>query len=965
MAFRCPYCGFRITVKTAPKPGKYTPKCPKCTGKLTLTVPTEPDAEWTTAKIAGENPTIPEPEEATMASPPPSTVKSPIVKSSPKSTPAPDPDATFAHTPSQGSSAGDEATGMFTNPGVDPDATYAQDSNTPREQADDDRTGVFEPPTTAEANDEHTVAHTEMGSPATKVKPKEKKKSAPESEVEIPETLGGYEVKKELGRGGMGAVFLARQVSLDRPVALKVMNSKWASDPVFLARFTREAYAAAQLVHHNVVQIYDIGEQQGINFFSMEFVEGKSLGDVIKKEGQMSQEAAISHIIQAARGLKFAHDRGMIHRDVKPDNLMLNVHGVVKVADLGLVKTAAMTAGDDGLPKSEEDVQNAKKSMTGLSSLPSDITMVNTAMGSPSYMSPEQCRDASHVDPRADIYSLGCTLYALLSGKPPFQGRTVFELMAKHASEPAAPIGSIPPELNAVVLKSLAKDVNERHQTMDEFIHDLEKCLPGKGGPFKPTEEHLTILENCVSAFRNVPAAKIRSKIIPAFFIGCMIAMLAGGYVGGFMISFAVLAMLVQTVVAYFVVDGIFQKTYVFRKVREWFFGARLSDWALGIFSTAITIGALFALGLLWVFLGTTVLSVGLAFIMHFLFDRGRTRQRRPIIEETEKMLKRFRVAGMEEDQLRLFVAQNSVREWEEFYEALFGYEAKLVMREKLTETAGDVRLPRYAAWREPLLTKVTLAQQSRQEAKAKKLLKNLEAKKLQAEGVSKKEAEEQAEAAAEQIVEQVAVLKVAKPSAKPVNLKKMMDTAVAKAPKKMPKKPGQGMKNIVRMVTGLKFRVIVSIILIAAGAVWAKQFEKAVTDIAKSTSNVVSSENSNVATASAKKALNTFEVFLSRSPMESFPLLDCLNPMIAGIILLTSIFYRRPACVALCLLGTVIALVPHHLIALNEEAQKAAMEQLTKAGDGGFKFQIHQATMALGLLFAGGAFLLSLKRDR
>ena len=147
-----------------------------------------------------------------------------------------------------------------------------------------------------------------------------------------------YEVIKELGRGGMGAVYLARQVPLDRPVALKVMNAKWASDPIFLARFTREAYAAAQLVHHNVVQIYDIGEQAGVNFFSMEFVDGKSLGDILKRDGKVTPEAAAGFIVQAARGLKFAHDRGMIHRDVKPDNLMLNVHGIVKVADLGLVK---------------------------------------------------------------------------------------------------------------------------------------------------------------------------------------------------------------------------------------------------------------------------------------------------------------------------------------------------------------------------------------------------------------------------------------------------------------------------------------------------------------------------------------------------------------------------------------------------------------------------------------------------
>ncbi|WP_020472064.1 bifunctional serine/threonine protein kinase/MFS transporter [Zavarzinella formosa] len=995
MAFRCPYCEFRITVKTAPKPGKYTPKCPKCGGKISLTVPVEIETEWHTAKIAGETPNIPAPEEATMAVPVPAAVKkaAPVrakVQADPDATIAPssdsrqsasaeDTESTQAPaTPPQGSdntevtgalhvkpradSENTEVTGAYLDKHparVDPNATYATDGEA--SPSEDDRTGVFEPPTQGTSN-EQTLA-------PPPAKPKKKAaKAAAEEEREMPDILGGYEVQKELGRGGMGAVYLARQVSLDRPVALKVMNAKWASDPVFLARFTREAYAAAQLVHHNVVQIYDIGEQQGINFFSMEFVEGKSLGEVIKKDGRMSQEAAISHIIQAARGLKFAHDRGMIHRDVKPDNLMLNVHGVVKVADLGLVKTAAMTASDDQLPKTERDMAASRKSMTGLSSLPSDITAVNTAMGSPSYMSPEQCRDASHVDPRADIYSLGCTLYALLSGKPPFQGTTIFELMAKHATEPATPLAAFPPEVNEVLLKSLAKSAEERQQTMDEFIAGLERCLPGKGGPFKPTAEHVTTLEECVQKFNNVSAAKIRRKIIPAFFIGGLLATVIGAFAGGAIVSLAVLALMVETVLAYFVVDGVMRKTLVFRKTREWVFGARFTDWAMAIFGGLIGVLALFLLGLHWVFLGTAVVAVGLAFVMHFLFDRGLAGQRQPVIEEAEKMLKRFRVAGLEEDQLRLFVAQNAGRDWEEFYETLFGFEAKLAIRPKVQEISGDVKLPQHASWREPLLARIDKARQARQEAKTKKLLTKLESKKLQAEGVSKKEAEEQAEAAAEQIVEQVAVIKEAKPTGKPVNVRKMMETAV-KAPKKLPKKPGEKLKKIAKFVTGWQFRFVLSAVLIASGALWAKQFEKALTAIAKDTQTVTGSENSKVATEAAKKAIGSFEVLLGRAPLPDFKILgidlsgilDSLNPLVAGLILLSSIFYHQRISVGLCVLGALVAAVPHLVIGLSDEASK---EVLKASAEGGLSFQLHQITMLLGLILGGLAFVLSFRRQ-
>ncbi|MFN9853726.1 MAG: serine/threonine-protein kinase, partial [Planctomycetota bacterium] len=158
------------------------------------------------------------------------------------------------------------------------------------------------------------------------------------SQVAI-QRLGGYRILRELGRGGMGSVYLAKQLSLDRSVALKTIQTEWASNPRVIARFIREAYAAAQLTHHNVVQIYDLGEDTGTNFFSMELVGGGSLDDLIKKSGKLDPKTAACFIAQAARGLKFAHDNGMIHRDIKPANLMLTSDGIVKVADMGLVKT--------------------------------------------------------------------------------------------------------------------------------------------------------------------------------------------------------------------------------------------------------------------------------------------------------------------------------------------------------------------------------------------------------------------------------------------------------------------------------------------------------------------------------------------------------------------------------------------------------------------------------------------------
>ena len=277
---------------------------------------------------------------------------------------------------------------------------------------------------------------------------------------------------KPLGKGGMGSVYLARQVSLDRSVALKTLNAEWASDPGFVSRFVREAYAAAQLTHHNVVQIYELGRDGNVNYFSMEYVHGGSLGDKLRKAGKLPADEAVRFIIQAANGLRFAHDRGMVHRDIKPDNLMVNDEGIVKVADLGLVKTKGVSV--------EEDAGGGKGKRTGdgsgLGALP-DVTRVGSAMGSPSYMAPEQCRDATTVDGRADIYSLGCTLYALIAGRTPFQGKTAVEVISNHLNEPPPPLARAAPQvsrdLGAIVDRTLAKDPADRFQSMGEFVGAL------------------------------------------------------------------------------------------------------------------------------------------------------------------------------------------------------------------------------------------------------------------------------------------------------------------------------------------------------------------------------------------------------------------------------------------------------------------------------------------------------------
>ncbi|MGL6097792.1 MAG: protein kinase domain-containing protein, partial [Fimbriiglobus sp.] len=364
MLIPCPNCKAQISGKL-PKPGRYTPKCPKCGSQFLLIVPDSPDAT-VQVKAVPVDPAVKAAAAASKPIPPVSKSSrlSQVTLSPAARVPVPD------TAPAAAEMTGDftnpvppsEATGDFSRPAVDAggQTEVTGDFAAPGPQGSDthvEATGDFSPRGQSEATEapgdfrspasvDETAAHTSSGEPddgdggsggsnATtdfEAERKPKKKKKPAAEVPMPEQLGGYGVRKMLGKGGMGAVYLAQQVSLDRPVALKVMNPEWAEDPIFLARFVREAYAAAQLNHHNVVQIYDIGEDKGINFFSMEFVEGKSLGDVLRKNGQLDPAVAVGYILQGARGLKFAHDRGMVHRDVKPDNMMLNTEGLVKVA---------------------------------------------------------------------------------------------------------------------------------------------------------------------------------------------------------------------------------------------------------------------------------------------------------------------------------------------------------------------------------------------------------------------------------------------------------------------------------------------------------------------------------------------------------------------------------------------------------------------------------------------------------
>jgi uncharacterized RDD family membrane protein YckC len=261
--------------------------------------------------------------------------------------------------------------------------------------------------------------------------------------------LRHFEVRRLIGRGGMGAVYAGNDTSLERPVALKVLSADIAHDPEVVARFAREARAQARLRHPNVAQIYFIGEEKGVHFFAMEFLEGPALDEVLAQR-RLPWGEALDYTVAAARGLRAALAHGFIHRDVKPSNLVLDRESGIKILDFGLVKSLH---GD------------------------AELTRNGAIIGSPLYMAPEQGR-GEEVDHRADIYSLGCALYHMLTGRPPFTGPSPVGVIAMHMSEVPAKLRSLAPEvperLQQIVERMMAKVPVDRPATYDELIAALE-----------------------------------------------------------------------------------------------------------------------------------------------------------------------------------------------------------------------------------------------------------------------------------------------------------------------------------------------------------------------------------------------------------------------------------------------------------------------------------------------------------
>jgi len=278
----------------------------------------------------------------------------------------------------------------------------------------------------------------------------------------LPVRYGDYVITERIGQGGMGLVYKARRGGSGPILALKVLPPDLTTDEDAVRRFRREVEAASSLSHPHIVAAVDSGLADGEYYYVMEYVPGDDLADLVRAHGPLPFGTAVNCASHAARGLQYAHEHGVTHRDVKPSNLLLDRQGNVRVLDLGLARVS-------------RDADTARSAATV-----THLTRTGTVLGTVDYMSPEQALNTRKADHRSDIYSLGCTLFFLLTGKAPYRGETVMEVLIAHREQPVPTLRKDCPQapdmLDAIITKCLAKEPGQRYQTMADLAQQLEAC---------------------------------------------------------------------------------------------------------------------------------------------------------------------------------------------------------------------------------------------------------------------------------------------------------------------------------------------------------------------------------------------------------------------------------------------------------------------------------------------------------
>jgi len=558
-----------------------------------------------------------------------------------------------------------------------------------------------------------------------------------------PRLLGKYVMLKLLGKGPRGPAFLARALGLGPPDVLKLGEpARWA-DPVFRAWFTREAFTAAQLGHPNLVAIRELGTDRGFSHAAVEYVEGLSVTELLSERSRLEPYQAAVVILQAARGLRAAHEQGLWHRDVKPQNLRLDSFGLVKVDDLGLEMTPSLAAALGARQSKGSGQTDGSSSVASIARQRSDragADPVIAMVGTPAYVAPEQAADPLAIDGRADIYALGGTFYSALTGRPPYPGETAVELIRQHQEDSLVPPGEfvslLPRSLADIIKTMMAKRPEERYPNMKVVVDVLEEALGLKSESARAALENARQeVQQAAATLEASAARKLRFRIV-ALGLGIwatfVLLLLNLRVVSA---ALGVLGLGALTGLAVLFSSAITHRSELLSKVSQAVLGGGFRSWLIAATIPVVAAAALWIWG---GFLPSFVLccAAAVAAAFHHSLDQPVAAEREAALARLRDCLKRLRARGHEEVVLQDLVANHGGRGWQALFERLFGRRA-LPATLARREHDGIGGRSRSVSLREALLTLLEKRLEARRDQHHQRLLEAVEEGRLEAAGVN------------------------------------------------------------------------------------------------------------------------------------------------------------------------------------------------------------------------------------
>jgi eukaryotic-like serine/threonine-protein kinase len=706
---------------------------------------------------------------------------------------------------------------------------------------------------------------------------------------DLPRVIGGYRVTGEPGRSRIGPVVRARHVPTGRAVDLSILKTEWACLPAFVARLTRDACAVTPVEHPNLVRLYEVGEAQGRFFFATQRIDGPTLAERVSSQGPLAAREAVTHLLQAARGLRFAHAQGLSHGAVGADCLVVSDDGHTKVSGLGLSATPESVAAE------------AAKEATG-----------------PIPLGAEPENQALIPAVRADIRGLGATLVHLLTGRP-------FTPDAGGSDAGSLVARGVPANMVELVRRLLDAQPGTGITDCGQLIAVLEQILTAKKpGALAPSEEDSRVLATCADTFRASPSARMRSQLILGGVAVCGLVILLSLLIHQPRLAFSFLGLGLMTGLARFILRGWHGESDVFPDVRALVLECRASDWLIAGAGVLLLVASLLVLHLLRAWLGFAAMAVTMAVGLRLLVDSKVDSERHDALEQARTLVKNLRTQGVSEEAIRGLVRGASGSDWEEFFESLFGYEAKLAARRPSERGLKGLLYRKHGAWRDWVMPWVEAVRAARRSERETALFQSIEVRALVASGINLLTARRKSKRIAEAMV---AVATEARAAARRPHVEAftpagepLMAAAIRKAaetPEEVLAEREHGLIGtrtwwVVDVLTGARLRFLLGAALVAGFLVWAHQNKIYSTDQIKDAATKAFENPETLRDARIDVHLPagaTTPLQTSFLPGPIARLFHDFNPGVAGLILIVSAFFRGSRVGYFAIPGAAIAL--------------------------------------------------------